>query len=126
MDAGDTPMGAAVREIGEELGISAAPEDFAYIGAHYGAFDDEFHGLPFHDREWSHVFLYKKPVRAEKLTLQKSEIESVRWMDCEECRRRIADGTLETCIYPDEFDMVGDYLRRNAKGSGSARKCISW
>lgn len=113
MDAGDEPMSAAVREIGEELGISARPDDLHYIGAHYGAFDDEFHGYPFHDREWSHVFVYTKPVRTEDLTLQKSEIESVRWMDYDECRRRIRDGSLETCIYPDEFDMVGGYIEKN-------------
>lgn len=113
MDAGDTPINAAIREIGEELGIEAGPEDFVYIGAHYGSFDDEFHGRPFHDREWSHVFIYRKPVREEDLILQKSEIESVRWMDYGECRRRIENGTLETCIYSDEFDMVGDYIRRN-------------
>jgi hypothetical protein len=76
------------------------------------AFDDVFYGYPFHDREWSHVFVYTDPVDERQLTLQKEEIESVRWMEYEECKRRILDGTLETCIYPDEFDMVGDYLKR--------------
>lgn len=121
MDAGDEPMEAAIREIGEELGIQASAEDLHYIGAHYGAFDDEFHGRPFHDREWSHVFIYKKPVDADRLRLQKSEIESVRWMDYDECRRRIRDGTLETCIYPDEFDMVGDYIRDQIAGKPVSR-----
>ncbi|MGI6118380.1 MAG: NUDIX domain-containing protein [Bilifractor sp.] len=121
MDAGDEPMEAAIREIGEELGIQASAEDLHYIGAHYGAFDDEFHGRPFHDREWSHVFIYNKPVDADRLRLQKSEIESVRWMDYDECRRRILDGTLETCIYPDEFDMVGDYIRDQIAGQPVSR-----
>jgi 8-oxo-dGTP diphosphatase len=44
--------------------------------------------------------------------LQESEVESVLWMEYEECRTRIHEGTLPNCIYEDEFDMVGDYLKQ--------------
>ena len=53
------------------------------------------------------VYLYRKEISISELTLQESEVESVRWMDYEECRRNIENGTLENCIYLDEFDMVG-------------------
>ena len=43
--------------------------------------------------------------------LQEEEVESVMWMDYEECMARVLDGSLPNCIYPDEFRMVGEYLR---------------
>ena len=42
---------------------------------------------------------------------EKEEVEEVRWMDYEECHRRILDGSLPNCIYEDEFRMVGEYLK---------------
>ena len=44
--------------------------------------------------------------------LQKSEVESVRWMDLEECRRMVLENREATCIYPDEFDRVLEYLEK--------------
>ena len=40
----------------------------------------------------------------------KEEVEAVRWMDYEECRQKVHDGTMPNCIYEDEFRMVGEYL----------------
>ena len=42
----------------------------------------------------------------------KEEVEAVRWMDYEECRQKVHDGTMPNCIYEDEFRMVGKYLDR--------------
>ena len=69
-----------------------------------------FYGKPFKDDELSAVYVYGRPVQADKLQLQESEVEEVIWIDYEECRKRIADGTLKNCIYADEFEMVGKYL----------------
>ena len=35
---------SAIRELKEELGIEAKPEELHYIGVHYGAFEAEFYG----------------------------------------------------------------------------------
>ena len=37
-------------------------------------------------------------------------MEEVIWMDFEECRKGIVDGTLPNCIYEGEFQMVGKAL----------------
>lgn len=110
ISAGDEPLESAVREMEEELGLHAEPEDLHEVGQHRGAFEAEFHGKMFRDRELSHVYVYTKPVKEEELTLQETEVESVMWMDYEECKRKIHDGTLPNCIYEDEFQMVGEYL----------------
>lgn len=116
VDAGDEILESAIRELKEELGIEAKPEELHYIGVHYGAFEAEFYGKMFRDRELSSVYVYTEPVEIENLKLQKEEVESVRWMDYEECRQKVHDGTMPNCIYEDEFRMVGEYLDRVGDG----------
>lgn len=60
--------------------------------------------------ELSKVYLYREPVDISKLTLQESEVSEVIWMDYRECLEKIRDGSLENCIYIEEFDMVGKAL----------------
>ena len=107
---------SAIRELKEELGIEAKPEELHYISVHYGAFEAEFYGKMFRDRELSSVYVYTEPVEIENLKLQKEEVEAVRWMDYEECRQKVHDGTMPNCIYEDEFRMVGEYLDRVSVG----------
>ncbi len=110
LPAGDDYLPSAVRELAEELGITAEEGELQYVGIHHGGFEDVFYGKPFKDDELSAVYVYGRPVQADKLQLQESEVEEVIWIDYEECRKRIADGTLKNCIYADEFEMVGKYL----------------
>ncbi len=111
--AGDEPLPAAARELEEELGIKARQEDLRYIGIHHGAFEAVFHGQLFRDNELSSVYVYTKPVKEDQLELQEEEVESVLWMDYEECMEKVLNGTLPNCIYPDEFRMVGEYLKES-------------
>lgn len=111
--AGDESLPAAARELEEELGIKARQEDLRYIGIHHGAFEAVFHGQLFRDNELSSVYVYTKPVKEDQLELQEEEVESVLWMDYEECMEKVLNGTLPNCIYPDEFRMVGEYLKES-------------
>ena len=119
IQAGDEPLASGLRELAEELGIHAKPEDLAFTGCIHGSFAEEFHGKIFRDNEIAFVYVYQQPVDIETLVLQKEEVESVRWMEYEECLRRIQDGTLVHCISLDEFKMLGDFL----SGQGSKNEC---
>lgn len=110
VSAGDENLDTAVRELYEELGIAAAPEDLQLVGIHRGYWEDEFYGKPFRDFEISQVYVYRKTVDAETLHLQEEEVESVCWMDYAECAQKIASRAMPTCIYEDEFRMLGRYL----------------
>ena len=110
VSAGDELMESALREMKEELGIHAREDQLQFIGTHRGQFEAEFHGKPFRDNERSTVYLYREPVDIKNLKLQESEVEEVIWMDFEECRKGIVDGTLPNCIYEGEFQMVGKAL----------------
>ena len=106
LQAGDTYREAALRELEEELGIRACREDLMELGLHEKESRKVFYGKPFHDHEISMVYLCKKPVETEKLVLQASEVESVRWMDLAECREAVEKGTIPNCIDIEELDMI--------------------
>ena len=92
IQAGDEPLASGLRELAEELGIHAKPEDLEFAGCIHGNFAEEFHGKIFRDNEIAFVYIYQQPVDIETLVLQKEEVESVRWFDLEEtyqnCRNR--------------------------------------
>ncbi len=110
IQAGDDFLPAALRELKEELGIQARPEQLEFIGYHRGCREAVFNGKMFKDNEISAIYIYREPVDIHKLKLQKEELESVMWMDLEACRQAVREGTLFNCIYPEELEMLSDKL----------------
>lgn len=110
ISAGDEIMESALRELWEELGLSVQPEQLELFGTTYVKFEKTFYGKRFRDNEISSDFVYRQPVDLDKLSLQESEVSEVRWMDYEECRQKVAQGSMPNCINPEEFEKLGDYL----------------
>lgn len=110
ISAGDEIMESALRELWEELGLSVQPEQLELFGTTHVKFEKTFYGKRFRDNEISSDFVYRQPVDIEKLSLQESEVSEVRWMDYEECRQKVAQGSMPNCINPEEFEKLGDYL----------------
>ncbi|MCI8482993.1 MAG: NUDIX domain-containing protein [Lachnospiraceae bacterium] len=118
--AGGGYLDSAVRELEEELGIQAQPEDLKEAFLHLGYAESEFYGKPFKNAEVSMVYVYDLPVECSRLKLQQEEVESVGWMDYEtvlsEVRRETADGTTEKyCVFLDELEQLGAWVRENQK-----------
>lgn len=110
ISAGDERMESALRELWEELGLSVQPEHLESFGTTHVKFEKTFYGKRFRDNEISSDFVYRQPVDIDKLNLQESEVSEVRWMDYEECRQKVAQGSMPNCINPEEFEKLGDYL----------------
>ena len=77
LPAGQDYLSSALRELEEELGIKAKPEQLHFMGLHEGCCEETFYGKPFKNHEISHVYLYQEPVNIEDLTLQKEDRKSV-------------------------------------------------
>ncbi len=108
--AGSGYLETAVREIGEELGISASKDDLHFIGFHKGIMNGNFYGRDFQNHEISAVYVYDKPVKMENISLQKEEVEEVIWMDYDTCQKKMEKDEISHCIFQDEFKMLGEYL----------------
>lgn len=109
--AGSEPLESAVREMSEELGIHAAPEQLIPIGMYRVQYEEMFYGKPFRDNEVVRAYIYRSPVEIGKLTLQKSEVESVRWFDMYEVYQEALTRCSETiCVNPVGMKVLIDYL----------------
>lgn len=104
--AGDGYLYSAIRELEEELGIKALPEQLHDIGIHKGIEDTEFYGKPFMNHELSKVYVYMETVNDEELVLQKEEVESVMWIDYETGTDKLISGEIRNCIFMDEWDKL--------------------
>jgi len=113
--AGAEFVGSALRELKEELGVTAAPADLHECGLRRFHFESIFHGRPFKDNQVSKVFCLWLDKEAEDFTVQRSEIDYVKWFDLDEAIRAVDEGTIPNCIFPEELGMVKEFVA-GAKG----------
>ena len=113
--AGEEPLESALRELKEELGLSAGREDLLPIGTFRISYEEVFHGKPFVDDEIAFVYVYQGAVEEEELVLQEEEIESVRWFPLPEVKAgmKARDGVF--CVPPGGLALVEEYARQHYK-----------
>ncbi|CAN5122106.1 hypothetical protein BH11PAT4_BH11PAT4_0430 [soil metagenome] len=77
--SGETPLHAAVREAGEELGIIVEESELKHIGS----FPNEPHKI-FHE-----TFVLNREIDATKLTLQEEEVAEALWIPMNQLRENL-------------------------------------
>lgn len=115
--AGHIPAGgdfleSALRELYEELGVEAGPEELHFLFFHRQTIDTQFYGQRFYDRQVSAIYVLERDLPEEQFRLQAEEVESVRWMDCEQCKTCVENKNPLYCIHPDEYGQVYEYIKR--------------
>lgn len=113
--AGHIPAGvdfvaSGLRELKEELGITIDPCELIECGLHRTFAQNEFHGLPYVDNQVAKVFLLWKEIDVEDMVLQKEEIESVMWMEFEECKEAVRQNTIPHCIDLRELELLEEHM----------------
>lgn len=109
--AGHVPAGedfetTALRELKEELGISANKNDLVFCGDRKVVWDGEFNGKPFHDRQHSKVFILWIDLEEDKFVIDHSEVDSVLWMDLDECIDGVQNNTFRHYIAMEELYIL--------------------
>ena len=113
--AGHIPAGvdfipSGLRELKEELGFSISQTELIDCGLRRTYNVNEFHNVPYVDTQIARVFLLWKDKEIEELTLQEEEIESVMWMDFEECKEAVRNHTIPNCIDIAELEMLEEHM----------------
>ena len=111
IQAGDEPLESALRELKEELGISATPEQLHFAGTFPISFAKEFHGKMFRDEEIAFVYIYQEPVNTAELVLQTEEVEEVQWFDLEEVYEQCGKRREIFCVPEGGLGVVRSYLK---------------
>ena len=110
ISAGCEPKSSALRELREELGICAAPEQLRYAGRFRIQYEKMFHGKMFKDNEVTDVYVYEEPVALSSLKLQESEVEEVRWFDLDSVWREIQMRRDRICVPREGLEVLKKYV----------------
>ena len=108
--AGEAPLSSALRELEEELGIRATPDQLRYVGNFRIEYEEEFHHKRFWDNEFIHVFIYTKSVEISDLTFQPLEVEGAQWFDLEEVWKEIQGRSERFCVSSKGMQVLKAYL----------------
>ncbi|MBQ8567957.1 MAG: NUDIX domain-containing protein [Oscillospiraceae bacterium] len=118
--AGHIPAGcgfaeSALRELYEELGVTADKNDLETAG-YINSFSDRiFHSEPFINNEYSIVYILrippdKKQTFTDSLSLQESEIASVKWQEYKTVLSHAENGDKRYCINKKELYLLGNMI----------------
>lgn len=95
VQTGEEPLVTAVRELSEELGLTVSAEELRYC-------------LMVRRKDaFCYVYVLKKDVPAESLTLQECEVAAAEWMTLEQVDRMVEERTMHRYVYR---EMLRDYL----------------
>lgn len=105
--AGETSLAAAVRELKEETGIAAAPEELAFLSRRKaeGFSNDSF---------FMDVYGLVRDVETDKLALQPHEVDAAVWMAIDEWEQKARAREILAGDYTDEFFAAVRALAKQA------------
>ena len=110
IQAGDEPLESAIRELKEELGITAEPEDLKFAGTFNIKFEKEFHNKLFKDNEIAFVYMYLNEIDIEDITVQEEELECVEWFDLDETYNECLAHNQKFCVPVKGLETARQYL----------------
>jgi len=111
--AGEGFLPSALRELKEELGVSAKAEELICCGDRTIIWDDVFFGKEYHDRQYTRVFVLWKDMEEKDFFLQPEEVDGVRWIDLELCIHNVKENLFPHCIELPELLMVRDIASKS-------------
>ena len=88
--AGEEPVPSAIRELREELGITALPSELDFAGT---------------------FRIHYEPVDIRTLHLQESEVDEVRWFDIDEVWKEIQNNRERFCVPTEGLNVLRRYLK---------------
>ena len=118
IQAGDEPLDSALRELREELGITADKEELRFVDTFKIQYETEFYGKMFRDNEIAFVFIYEKPIDISELILQEEELDAVEWFELEYVYEQCCAHNPKFCVPIGGLEVI----RNDLKGGKIGRR----
>lgn len=113
IQAGDEPLESAIRELCEELGIIASPEQLEFAGTFRIQYEKEFHNKLFKDNEIAFVYVYLSEVDIDKVSVQEEELECVEWFDLDDTYNECLAHNQKFCVPVKGLETAREYLNKH-------------
>lgn len=109
LDAGEEPEDGALRELKEELGLTAERDRLRFLFKRKNRF--LLNNGTYIDNEWPHVFLLELTSRPD-VTVDPEEVEAVDYLDWREFQRRWESGDESIVDHGEGYGMLFEVLER--------------
>lgn len=91
VDAGESPLQAAIREVSEEVGIGIKEEDLQKIGVRKSA--KEISSKEYINNEFQNMYLYRFDGELENLKISREEIDEIKFISLDKLEEEIKNQT---------------------------------
>ncbi len=120
VDAGETNIEAAIREIHEELGLEVSHDALEFLGTVH---TERFYKQgTYINREHQDVYLVVQDIALDRLTLQKSEVAELQFMHWLEVRRHILEEDSEFVPHDQEYKLLFSLLEQRFPHANPSRR----
>lgn len=106
INAGEDSLSAAAREVGEELGVDAAPSELIPLFRRRVREDNIFNGKRFINNEIARVYLLRRDIRDEELIPEQAEISELKWFGAEQLAELMKSQEGSFCVDSEELREV--------------------
>ncbi len=106
IDAGEEPLTAALREVSEEIGLTAKPSELIPLFRKRVSEDNIFHGKRFVNNEITWVYLFSGEASEGSLSFEAAEISELRWFPAEQLATDLEIGAEGFCVDKKELSEV--------------------
>ncbi len=106
IDTGEDALSAALREIGEEAGITAKPSDLILLYRDRVSEDNIFKGKRFINNEICWVYLYNAEVYPDSISFEQDEISAMEWQPATDVLSALENGDTQYCLGLNELKAV--------------------
>jgi len=111
LPAGSDFLESALRELEEELGLTAQPENLYFIGYRNRSDRAYFRGEPFLDNEYAAVYLLIRNVQRDELHLQEEEVADAQYFPIDWIFEHWDSPDFVHCLYQDELRIISAAYR---------------
>lgn len=95
--AGEDAIAAAVRELYEEVGVTARPDELELLKTYKGRND------------FVYVYILHRNVPLSEITMQYSEVQAVKWVSIDELKKMTEQKKFHNYAYlPELYDYIGE------------------
>ena len=109
ISAGENSKIGAIREIKEELGLNILPEELQFLGSFHE--QDILNNGAYIDNEIDDVYLVCKDVEITQLTIQKEEVDEVKWISYLDLEKDIQESPDKYVDHAEQYKTLFNKLK---------------